>query len=274
MQELIERAVDLVKQADGLLVTAGAGMGIDSGLPDFRGKRGFWNAYPALGQSQIGFEDIASPSAFQKTPHRAWGFYGHRLVLYRETVPHIGFQLLKKWGETMEHGSAVFTSNVDGQFQKAGFNHELINECHGSIHHFQCLECCNNHVWEANNFFPKINIDTCELVSELPKCMFCGKLARPNIYLFSDWSWNQTRQFSQETRLKQWLAKCNRPIVIEVGAGSTIPTVRNFSRQMLYKNPNARLIRINPIEYTIPTDEDVGLPMGAVAALTAMSKIY
>jgi hypothetical protein len=36
-------------QADGLLITAGAGMGVDSGLPDFRGKNGFWRAYPALG---------------------------------------------------------------------------------------------------------------------------------------------------------------------------------------------------------------------------------
>lgn len=40
--------VQFLTHADGLLVTAGAGMGIDSGLPDFRGDQGFWQAYPPL----------------------------------------------------------------------------------------------------------------------------------------------------------------------------------------------------------------------------------
>ena len=41
-------AAELIAQADGLLITAGAGMGIDSGMPDFRGENGFWKAYPAF----------------------------------------------------------------------------------------------------------------------------------------------------------------------------------------------------------------------------------
>ena len=41
--------------------------------------------------------------------------------LYRKTVPHAGFELLQRWGAELPHGLAVFTSNVDGQFQKAGF---------------------------------------------------------------------------------------------------------------------------------------------------------
>ena len=56
---------ELIDQADGLLITAGAGMGVDSGLPDFRGPQGFWRAYPALGRARIPFEQIASPSAFK-----------------------------------------------------------------------------------------------------------------------------------------------------------------------------------------------------------------
>ena len=63
-------------------------MGVDSGLPDFRGEHGFWKAYPALGRAKISFDSIASPEAFEKNPRLAWGFYGHRLKLYRETVPH------------------------------------------------------------------------------------------------------------------------------------------------------------------------------------------
>ena len=37
-----EQALELMSNKTQLLITAGAGMGVDSGLPDFRGKKGFW----------------------------------------------------------------------------------------------------------------------------------------------------------------------------------------------------------------------------------------
>ena len=63
-------------------------MGVDSGLPDFRGKEGFWKAYPALARANMCFTRIANPVSFTRNPELAWGFYGHRLNLYRDTVPH------------------------------------------------------------------------------------------------------------------------------------------------------------------------------------------
>ncbi len=54
-EEKLNRAAEWIREADGLLVTAGAGMGVDSGLPDFRGKNGFWRAYPALGKKRLEF---------------------------------------------------------------------------------------------------------------------------------------------------------------------------------------------------------------------------
>ena len=44
--ETCRRTADAIGRADSLVITAGAGMVVDSGLPDFRGERGFWNAYP------------------------------------------------------------------------------------------------------------------------------------------------------------------------------------------------------------------------------------
>ena len=72
----LRQAAEWIKQADGVLITAGAGMGIDSGLPDFRGPGGFWSLYPALGKARIAFEAIANPVAFARDPRLAWGFYG------------------------------------------------------------------------------------------------------------------------------------------------------------------------------------------------------
>jgi NAD-dependent SIR2 family protein deacetylase len=135
----LESAARLIQDADMMVFVTGAGMGIDSGLPDFRGTTGFWQAYPALGRHNINFTSIASPQAYLDHPRIAWGFYGHRLALYRRTTPHEGFNILKRWGENSLCGFHVFTSNVDGHFQKAGFDEASITECHGSINHLQCL---------------------------------------------------------------------------------------------------------------------------------------
>jgi len=77
-------------------------MGVDSGLPDFRGNQGFWKAYPPLERLGISFVSMADPVWFTRDPELAWGFYGHRLGLYRATEPHAGFAVLKRWGQNAQ----------------------------------------------------------------------------------------------------------------------------------------------------------------------------
>lgn len=270
---LLDHAVELLEGAEALIVAAGAGMGVDSGLPDFRGQEGFWRAYPALREAGVNFTEIASPRAFEKEPLRAWGFYGHRLALYRATRPHAGFEILQRWGERMPHGVHVFTSNVDGQFQRAGFSESLVHECHGSIHHLQCLKPCCESIWPADDFLPKVEEANCRLLNEPPRCPWCGGPARPNILMFGDWGWSRARSGAQEMRLQTWLRSIHRPVVIELGAGTAIPSVRHFSEQVIHEAAG-RLIRINPREPVVPTSRDVGLPMGALAALRALSERF
>src|ERR1700733_9801713 len=93
----LQRAAEVIRAADALLIGAGAGMGVDSGLPDFRGNEGFWNDYPAFRRQNLSFVELANPAWFDADPGRAWGFYGHRLNLYRATQPHDGFQRLLAW---------------------------------------------------------------------------------------------------------------------------------------------------------------------------------
>jgi NAD-dependent SIR2 family protein deacetylase len=237
-----QRAADAINEADALIITAGAGMGVDSGLPDFRGNEGFWQAYPALAKARIHFQDIASPSAFRAHPHLAWGFYGHRLNLYRRTVPHEGFAILRRIGESMPEGVFVFTSNVDGQFQKAGFSGKRMHECHGSIHHLQCLDGCMSDIWPADDFQPEVDEENCRLTSDLPRCPYCGGVARPNILMFGDGGWLGYRSELQEANFNAWRRTIQRPVIIEIGAGQSIPTVRRFGEEQ-----NGFLIRINSV---------------------------
>jgi len=73
----------MLKGATTIIVGAGAGMGKDSGLPDFRGNEGFWNNYPPY-RNKFDFYDCANPNFLYNHPDLFWGFYGSRLNMYRE----------------------------------------------------------------------------------------------------------------------------------------------------------------------------------------------
>lgn len=266
--DAIRQAADWIRDADGLLITAGAGMGVDSGLPDFRGTDGFWRAYPALRHHGFSFEDIANPAGFASNPRLSWGFYGHRLALYRATVPHAGFGILLKWASTMKHGAFVFTSNVDGQFQKAGFDAGRIVECHGSVHRLQCVGGCNEDAWTADSFSPLVNEANCLLENEMPRCPHCGGLARPNILMFEDWKWVAKCTDRQERRLATWLESTQRLVVVEMGAGRALPTVRRFSERH-----GPHVIRINPRDYSISPAMGVGVAARASDALKLLNNV-
>jgi len=260
-------AAELISQADGLLITAGAGMGIDSGMPDFRGENGFWTAYPALRRHGMRFHEIANPAAFHSMPAVAWGFYGHRLRLYRDTAPHAGFSALRELAAGVPNGAFVFTSNVDGHFQKAGFAPARVTECHGSINHLQCLANCGQAAWPADDFFPVVDSDACELKSPFPVCPSCGGIARPNIMMFGDDGYDATRSDAQRERLETWLARLQRAVVMEVGAGTAISTVRRYGEWTDWP-----LIRINPTESAVGLKRDIAIPLGALAGLTRIEQ--
>jgi NAD-dependent SIR2 family protein deacetylase len=267
--EPLLRAAQLLENAEALLICAGAGMGVDSGLPDFRGTQGFWQAYPALAQARIAFHEIANPDSFRRDPALAWGFYGHRLALYRATVPHAGFRILRQIAARLRGGAFVFTSNVDGQFQRAGFDAQRIVECHGSIHHLQCSLPCSDATWPADGFAPDVDAPACRLRSPPPRCPRCGALARPNILMFNDGDWIANRSEAQFARLRHWRAGAGRLVVIELGAGLAIPSVRRMAEAQ-----GAPLIRINPRDAQLGAHEGVSISLGAQEAMLALSSLF
>ena len=131
-------------------------------------------------------------------------FYGHRLHLYRDTVPHEGFTRLLELSNTKKYGTYVFTSNVDGQ-------------------------------------------------------------------LFGDFAWDYSRTNAQRDRLSRWMDKLEqegaRLAIVEMGAGTAVPTVRNTSEQISSRF-NVPLIRINPRE---SFGAEIPLTMGAMEALRQIS---
>jgi NAD-dependent SIR2 family protein deacetylase len=259
LDEAIIQAAQAIQDADTLLITAGAGMGVDSGLPDFRGDQGFWNLYPAYANAKLTFADLAIPHWFYDHPKRAWGFYGYRYHLYNHTEPHAGFQLLKNWMTPKKVPGFIYTSNVDGHFQKAGFDPKALYESSGSIHYLQCLMGCNHKIWPMAPFTVKVDAETFLAQGPLPHCPDCGGLARPNIVMFNDGYCLPARMNHQRQRFEAW-KKATAPLrltIIEMGG------VRYLS-----EHQNGTLIRINPREAHGPAGI-ISLCMPDLAALTA-----
>ncbi|MEI7686525.1 MAG: Sir2 family NAD-dependent protein deacetylase, partial [Planctomycetota bacterium] len=269
---LAQQLADAIAAADALVITAGAGMGVDSGLPDFRGGEGFWRAYPPFAKLGLRFEQLANPRWFREDPALAWGFYGMRLHSYRTTTPHAGFAILRRWAENGRKGAYVYTSNVDGAFQKAGFDEDRILEVHGTIHQLQCLNECGMAPFSSDPYDVTIDPETLRALPPLPSCPSCGGLARPNILMFGDADWDNRRSFAQSQRMTAWcraLAEL-KIVVIECGAGTAVPTVRMFSEQLVDLF-HAFLIRINVREPETP--EGIGIAAGARETLQRIDAV-
>ena len=270
----LDEAACAIDEADALLIGAGAGMGVDSGLPDFRGDEGFWKAYPPFRAAGYSFVDMANPRWFARDPQLGWGFYGHRLQLYRDTVPHGGFELLRRWGERMGHGAFVFTSNVDGQFQRAGFADDTLLECHGSLHHLQCCTPCQQQIWSAEGLEVRFDEQSFQASAPLPSCPHCGGLARPNVLMFGDIGWIGDRTEDQLRRCESWLQGVEesdaRFVAVECGAGTAVPSVR-WKCETAVERLGGTLIRINPREPQGPMGT-ISLDIGALTALESIAE--
>ncbi|MFT5661397.1 MAG: NAD-dependent SIR2 family protein deacetylase [Sulfurimonas sp.] len=238
-----------------VIITAGAGMALDSGLPDFRSSNGLWNKEE--------FTELSQPSSFSTYPEKVWGMYGYRLNMHKETVPHDGFKLLLDYVKDKDY--FIFTSNVDGQFQKAGFDSEKITESHGNIHYLQCTGCSR----EIFNEYPlEIDVNVEMQASSYPLCEECGSVLRPNILMFNDYDFNRNRVHEQQGRMFQFIDKIRvkKIVIIEIGAGTDIPSIRSFSETMS-QLPNSILYRINPSESEIPDDDGVSITLGALEGI-------
>ncbi len=266
MNDDLDPAAEILMAASSIVVGAGAGIGVDSGLPDFRGAEGFWRAYPPLKRLGLRFEEAANPALFKRNPRLGWGFYGHRALLYRKTAPHEGFRAILDIAAALDLPWFVVTSNVDGQFQKAGYDPGRVYEIHGSIHHLQCYTPCSRDIWKNERNF-EVDEEAMEMTTPLPACPRCGGMARPNILMFGDWSWVGDRSGEQAGRYDDFLRNeaGARPVFLEIGAGTGVPSIRREAERVA-RIGVGRIVRINPREPDARPPH-VGLALGAEEAL-------
>ena len=103
--------------------------------------------------------------------------------------------------------------------------------------------------------------------------------ARPNILMFGDWMFIEDRTRAQERRFESFCMNLMKDggvpfVVIEIGAGLAVPTVRNTSESLVGRN-NGVLIRINPADPQVPKwpKSNISLPMTGLEALQRIKEL-
>ena len=169
----ISEVKELIKNADYILIGAGAGLSTAAGL-EYAGES-FERNYKEFIE-KYGFQDLYSASFYNfNTQEEKWAFFAKMIQLNRFNKNPLKlyqdiFSLLK------EKEYFVITTNVDGQFEKAGFEKEKVFEIQGDYAYLQCENACHNKLYynyDLVNEWLK-NTKDCKIPSNLvPKCPVC-----------------------------------------------------------------------------------------------------
>ena len=279
--------------ADALLICTGAGMGVDAGVPDFRGTEALFSQFKTMSYSQM-----SNAEHFHTDPAFAWGLNYTQLDIYRQAVPHDGFERLLRWVAALSKPWFCFTSNIDGMLQKAGFPDKQVVACHGDLRYFQCSvpNCAGSSrpagappaVWR-HSLPTDLAVDTATLRLADPslledrkmRCPRCGSLARPNVKFCYDRGF-VTSTFAREKQaaFDRFVGAVRetkrRVVVLELGAGCAIPTVRTKSEEVVASGGHGScLIRVNPNDPQAPFTHPmrcVQLKLGAAEALARIDE--
>lgn len=252
-----------ITEADVILVLAGAGMSVDSNLPTYRGKEGFWNAYPLYKKLRKDYASMMSPHGLNKDAHFAWGFFAHQYKIYKNAHPHQGYINLLKLC-TSKEDFFVVTTNVDGLFLKSSYPQNNLHEAHGSIHKLQCNTPCHREAWNIKSLEVDIDYNTMNALDPLPFCPICGVTARPNIALFGDtdedYVWEESQNNASNFRSWRIKNKDKKVVILEIGVGTD--GLKRHAMQYLKEFAYATLIRINPDFDTSYPKDVIQIPMG------------
>lgn len=153
----------LLRQTRRAVALTGAGISVESGIPDFRSEGGLWSRFDPL--------EYATIRAFKHNPAKVWIMLKEMdqlLLRARPNPAHFALAELEKRG----HLLGIITQNVDNLHQAAGSQNVV--EYHGNAHRFVCLSCRGKWPREALDF------------DRPPLYCHCGGLIKPDVVFFGE----------------------------------------------------------------------------------------
>lgn len=256
-RERIDRAREALSRAGFIVIGGGAGLSEAAGLHysgsrfeenfvDFKGRYGMTDMYTA------GFYPFG-------TQEEKWAYWSRHILLNRWAPPAL--PLYKAlYALVRDKNYFVLTTNVDGQFEKAGFDPDRIFDVQGDYGQIQCAKGCHDKLYGDETLVREMAAEQkdCRIPSRLvPKCPVCGGEMEVHVrkdgYFVQDKAW-----YEAADRYDKFIAGVagKRTVFLEAGVGYNTPAIIRFPfERMVYRNDRASLIRINR-DYPGPIDEN------------------
>ena len=162
-EDLIDKAIILLKQAHNAVALTGAGVSTESGIPDFSGRNGLWSRFDPYEYGTMG--------AFLADPEKVWRMLSSlvKIVDAEPNTGHKGMAVLEEKGLL----TGIITQNIDGLHQKGGSRNVV--EFHGSLDTFSCLSCGES--------YSLTHVKKSPLP---PHCAACAAILKPDIVFFDE----------------------------------------------------------------------------------------
>lgn len=265
--ERVEQLRRLVREADYVLIGAGAGLttaaGLDYAGEDFRREFSEWIA-------RYRFTDLYTAGFYPfETEEERWAYWAKHIwfARYRTGALPLYKELLEV---VREKDYFVLTTNVDAQFEMAGFAAERIFATQGDYAFFQPAsgepkELYNNREW-VERVLPKIR--DCRIPSEMVPHTPDGEPVAMNLRCDNTFV-EDARWHEQEARYSAFVQQAadKRLLLLEFGVGFNTPVIiRMPFERMAAQLPDTTLVRFNRdypqpyqagIEHFIPFTEDI-----------------
>lgn len=231
--------VETLKTAQHIAVLTGAGISAESGIPTFReAQTGLWAQYDP--------EELATPKAFLANPELVWSWYQWRQEIVAGTEPNPGHIALTQIETIMTERGGLFTlitQNVDGLHQRAGSNN--IIELHGNINRSKCIDCGT------------IVEEYLSTSHEIPHCVGCGGLLRPDVVWFGE-------NLPEYALQAAWEAAQNCDTFFSIGTSALVQPAASLPVVALQKGATLIEVNPNPTQISILTAYNLAGPSGEV----------
>jgi len=265
-----------IDAADAVLVGAGAGLSTACG-PEFAyaGER-FDRLFGDFGK-RYGFADMYSGGFYPyATLEERWAYWS-RYVWHNRYACPVGEPYRDLLEIVRDKDYFVLTTNVDHQFQRAGFDKQRLFYTQGDYGLFQCSEPCHQHTYDNHDAVMAMveRQRDMRIPSDLiPTCPVCGKPMSMNLRaddtFVQDEGWYAAnRRYQEFVRDHQG----QKLVYLEIGVGGNTPAIIKYPFwQMVANNPQGFYVQVNYGEVVAPAaiaDRTLLLDADAAAVLAA-----
>jgi NAD-dependent deacetylase len=160
----LKEAAAILRKSSYVIALTGAGISVESGIPDFRSAGGLWEKYDPMVYAHI--------DSFRRDPEMIWKMLFEMIDLTKNAKPNPAHIALAKM-EEKNILKGIVTQNIDNLHQEAGSRNVI--EFHGNAHHLQCLECGREEP-----------VTDAIFGGSPPRCAKCTAIMKPRVVFFGE----------------------------------------------------------------------------------------